>query len=78
MKKWERLLATMAMIEISGLAITGCTTTYTEADVQAKEKQEEAKARAEEARDHKIGEEGGVNREATEEEKERADRQSDR
>ena len=78
MKRWARVLGTMAMIEISGLAITSCTTTYAEADVRAKETQAEAKARAEEARDRKIGEEGGANRKATEEEKEWADRQSDR
>ena len=50
-----------------------CTSTFTEADLQASERKEDAAAVAEEKRDQEIGEQGGENKEAIDEQIEDVD-----
>lgn len=65
MQTWIRACFCLA----GGLALAGstCTTTYTQADIEAEEVKEEKKVTEEVKRDAQIGEQGGVNSEAIEE-----------
>jgi len=65
MKQLIRLLA--GSVGLFGLTGSTCTSTYTEADLQAAERKQDAAALAEEKRDQEIGEQGGENEEAIEE-----------
>jgi hypothetical protein len=64
-------------IGLLGFIVISCTTTYTEADLRAKEAREDADARTEEMRDREIGNAGGGNQELIDEEEESVDRESD-
>lgn len=67
MRKSTRILAMLA-----GLAqvLTACTVTYDEADVRREELRQAEEARVEEERNRKIGEAGGANQMAIDEENE--------
>ena len=71
MQTWMRTFILLA----GGLALAGstCTRTYTQADVDAKELKEEKKVTEEVKRDAQIGEQGGVNAEAIDEQIETID-----
>lgn len=75
MKTVARILA---MIQILGSMITGCTTTYTEAELRAEEPRRDAEARAENKRDREIGQEGGANLQSLEEDEEWAETDAER
>ena len=70
----RRLAASGVLV---ALAIGGCTTTYTEAQVEAQEDKEDAKVRAEGVRDDEIGAQGGVNTEGIDEQEQEVERESD-
>lgn len=57
-----------AFVALTGLSLASCTTTYTPAELAAEERKEDAAARSEEKRDREIGEEGGANVQAIDEE----------
>lgn len=59
------------------LALGGCTTTYTEADLAAEEPKVDAQARREEKLDEEEGEQGGANAEQQQEEEQSVDSESD-
>jgi hypothetical protein len=67
-KKSLRLLA--GFVALAGLA---CTTTYTDADIEAEELRQDREAASEEKRDREIGEEGGANVQAIDEEIQQVD-----
>jgi hypothetical protein len=71
MKSWLRLLAGV----MGGLSLTGstCTSTFTQAEVDAAELAQEQAATREEKRDAEIGEQGGANAQAIEEQIEDVD-----
>jgi hypothetical protein len=62
---------------IGAVGLSACTTTYTESDLEAEERRQDDEVSAESARDEKLGEEGGANREALDEERERMEREND-
>jgi len=65
MRRFAGALA--GLVAAAGIGGLGCTTTYTEADLAAQEAKLDADARAEEARDAEVGEEGGSNMEGIDE-----------
>jgi len=67
MKNAIRLLAAGSLI-LLGMALPACTTTFTESELQAREARDDAQAQAEEERDRRTGQEGGVAGEEVEEE----------
>lgn len=64
MHRTRRLTASAAL---AAIGFAACTTTYTDADLAEQEIREEDAARPEERRDREIGELGGENHEAIEE-----------
>ena len=66
MKRAIRRLA--GLLAATGFGVAGCTTTYTDADLAKEELKEDAAARSEEKRDREIGEQGGANLQAIDEE----------
>jgi hypothetical protein len=62
MRTWARLLIVFAGL----LALSGsmCTPVYTDADLAAEERKQDAADAAEEKNDQEIGEQGGANEEA--------------
>ena len=71
MKRSLRALLCLALAV--GLSGSTCTSTFTEADLAADEKKQAAAAIAEEKRDEQIGEQGGANEQAIEEQIEDVD-----
>ena len=71
MQTWIR--ACFCLVGSLALAGSTCTRTYTQADVDAKELKEDKKVTEEVKRDAQIGEQGGVNSEAIEEQIETID-----
>jgi hypothetical protein len=65
MKAWARLL----IVFLGLLALSGsmCTPVYTDADLAKQERKQDAAAAAEEKNDREIGEQGGANKEAIDE-----------
>lgn len=59
------------------LALGACTTTYTEADLEAQEARKDREAQVEEQRDREVGAEGGVGAVENEEDEAWADADSD-
>ena len=68
----------IARVAMGGIAVIACTTTYTEADLEEEERRQSESARSEEVYDRELGEEGGANLEALEEDRDRAIRESER
>ena len=65
MGAWVRVLVGfMGLLALSG---STCTSNFTEADLVKQERKQEAAAAAEEKNDREIGEQGGANEEAIEE-----------
>lgn len=64
MKELARMLVVAGVL---GAAAVGCSTTYTEADLQAQAKKENADLRTEEVQDPEVAEEGGANQVDTDE-----------
>ena len=59
------------------LALSGCTTTYTDADLAAEEIKDDGRGRGDVLRTRELMEEGGLSAEMLEEEAEWVDRESD-
>ena len=74
-RRMQRGLAASGVLV--ALAIGGCTATYSEAELQAQDRKEDAAVRDEARRDGEIGQEGGVNQEAIDEQEEEFERESD-
>jgi len=60
MSAWVRGLA--GLVGLFALSGSGCTTTYTDADLDREERKQDAAAVAEEKADEEIDEEGGANK----------------
>ena len=75
MKTWLALLRVLAVL--LGPALAACTTTYTESELASEEAREDKQAQAEEKRDRKVGEEGGVGGEELEDETDELEREND-
>ena len=71
MNKWVRVL--VGSVGLFWLTGSTCTSTFTEADLQASERKQDAAAVSEEKRDQEIGEQGGENEEAIEEQVDEVD-----
>ena len=71
MSPWLRALLCCA--GLFGLTGSTCTSTYTEAELQAAERKQDASAVAEEKRDQEVGEQGGANEQAIDEQIEDVD-----
>ena len=76
MRRSTRALA--GVLCASALSLVACTTTYTEADLAAQEKNMDTDARDEEMRDQKTAAEGGENREAIAEDVEETEADAER
>ena len=75
----KKILGQMsATLVVIGSMLGACSTLYTEADIEEAERREDAETRAEVVNDMEIGEEGGTNMEAIEEEKEEVARETER
>ena len=71
MNQWMRFL--LGAVGLFGLTGSTCTSTYTEADLLAEERKQDAAAVAEEKRDQQIGEQGGEGKAEIEEQIEDVD-----
>jgi len=67
------LLALLGLVGCAVLTGSTCTSTFTEADLAAEERKQDAAAVAEEKRDREIGEQGGENEQAIDEQIEDVD-----
>jgi len=65
MGAWVRVL--VGFVGLLALSGSTCTSNFTEADLVKQERKQEAAAAAEEKNDREIGEQGGANEEAIEE-----------
>ena len=74
MKIAGRLIAAVVLI---GSTLTACSTLYTQADIDEAEAREDASAQSEAVYDRETAEEGGVNMEAVDEEKEEVERETE-
>lgn len=70
----KRLLVLACLLTV---ALSGCATTYTEADLKKDEAREDAASIAGDARDEQIGEQGGQNEAAEDDESEYIDQDSE-
>jgi hypothetical protein len=69
----KRSIRVMGWLALAGFGAAGCTTTYTEQDLVEQEIREDAAATSEEKRDREIGEQGGANIQAIDEEIQQVD-----
>jgi hypothetical protein len=67
------LLALLGLVGFGVLPGSTCTSTFNEADLTAEERKRDAAAVAEEKRDREIGEQGGANEQAIDEQIEDVD-----
>lgn len=68
----------LVRVSLIGSLLMGCSTHYTQADLDEAERREDASVRAEAVIDEEIGEAGGSNMEALEEEREEINRKINR